>query len=220
MRSRASRTSTRMPACARYAAHVRPLCPAPTTTASHGLAASSLTGAGSPIRPRSFSARARARRGSGRPESRALTLSGAPSVGRLPRADPPRVRRAGLRATLPLGVTRAEAGTARSVPSRDRGGLVGEEDAIPGEGTATREGPQSARTIEPPVDLVAGISPQGARRRALVRDARGVDEPVAFCHPRFPASEIERWWCDARCYAPVSDRRFSKSGSPARMLLM
>src|ERR1035438_4937350 len=34
-RSRASRTSTLRPARARYAAAVRPLCPAPTTIASH-----------------------------------------------------------------------------------------------------------------------------------------------------------------------------------------
>ena len=51
-RSRVSSTSTRFPARARYAAHARPLCPAPTTTTSHDRAASSRTGAGNPTFPR------------------------------------------------------------------------------------------------------------------------------------------------------------------------
>ena len=40
------------PARARYAAQVSPLCPAPTTIASQRRAASSETGCGRPIRPR------------------------------------------------------------------------------------------------------------------------------------------------------------------------
>src|SRR2546423_584937 len=37
-RSRASRTSTRLPACARSAAHARPATPAPTTITSYSMA--------------------------------------------------------------------------------------------------------------------------------------------------------------------------------------
>ena len=51
-RSRASSTSTRLPARARYAAHASPLWPAPTMMASHATAASSRMGAGSPSLPR------------------------------------------------------------------------------------------------------------------------------------------------------------------------
>ena len=51
-RSRLSSTRTRWPACARYEAQARPLCPAPTIIASQRRAASSLTGAGRPIFPR------------------------------------------------------------------------------------------------------------------------------------------------------------------------
>ncbi len=48
---RASSTSTRLPARARYAAHANPLCPAPTTITSHRRAASSRIVAGSPTLP-------------------------------------------------------------------------------------------------------------------------------------------------------------------------
>src|ERR1700744_4556874 len=51
-RLRLSITSTRCPARARYAAHASPLCPAPTPITSHVFAASSRTGAGRPISPR------------------------------------------------------------------------------------------------------------------------------------------------------------------------
>src|SRR6516164_5845028 len=51
MRSRLSRTRTRFPARARYAAQVRPLCPAPTTMASQREVARFLMGAGSPRIP-------------------------------------------------------------------------------------------------------------------------------------------------------------------------
>src|SRR6266851_10065496 len=51
-RVRASSTSTRFPARARYAAQARPLWPAPAITTSQRREAKSRTGAGNPISPR------------------------------------------------------------------------------------------------------------------------------------------------------------------------